>query len=132
MATSTAPSGTSASVVPNQSLYIQNLPEKLQKSDLRRNLYMLFSTYGPVIDITALKTPKMRGQAHILFRDINSAQLAMRNLNNTDFFGREMVSLPFSKARGCKRDCDTNRIVTENILRQIPLPNNRQTHRNFR
>jgi RNA recognition motif-containing protein len=37
-------------VQPNQSLYIQNLPEKLQKPDLKRSLYMLFSTFGPVLD----------------------------------------------------------------------------------
>ncbi|SMQ52390.1 unnamed protein product [Zymoseptoria tritici ST99CH_1A5] len=98
MAANASAPGTEARLTPNQSLYIQNLPEKLQKSDLKRNLYMLFSTYGPVIDITALKTPKMRGQAHILFRDINSAQLAMRNLNNMEFFGREM-RITYAKSR---------------------------------
>lgn len=76
----------------SQSLYIQNLPEKLQKHDLKRNLYMLLSTYGPVLDITAVKSPKMRGQAHVLFRDVQSAQLALRNCNGFEFFGREMVS----------------------------------------
>lgn len=82
----------SANIPPNQSLYIQNLPEKLQKDDLRRALYMLFSSYGPVLDITALKNQKMRGQAHVLFRDIGSATQAMRAQNGEDFFGREMVS----------------------------------------
>jgi RNA recognition motif-containing protein len=82
---------TPQSVNPNQSLYIQNLPEKLQKHDLKRNLYMLFSTYGPVLDITAVKTPKMRGQAHVLFRDVNVATQAMRHCQGFEFFGREMV-----------------------------------------
>ncbi|KAJ9634562.1 hypothetical protein H2199_008845 [Coniosporium tulheliwenetii] len=50
-------------------LYLSNLPDKLQKADLRRSLYMLFSTYGPVLDVVALKTSKMRGQAHVVFRD---------------------------------------------------------------
>lgn len=81
--TSTAP--------PNQSLYLQNLPEKLQKEDLRRALYMLFSTYGPVLDITALKTKAMRGQAHVLFRDQHSATQALRSCQGNEFFGREMV-----------------------------------------
>ena len=78
---------------PSQSLYIQNLPEKLQKHDLKRNLYMLFTTYGPVLDITAVKSSKMRGQAHVLFRDTNTATQAMRHTQGMDFFGREMVSL---------------------------------------
>lgn len=79
------------SIPPNQSLYIQNLPEKLQKEDLKRALYMLFSPYGPVVDITALKTAKMRGQAHVLFRDVQTANQAMRQCQGYDFFGREMV-----------------------------------------
>ncbi|CZT17974.1 related to small nuclear ribonucleoprotein U2B` (U2 small nuclear RNA-associated protein B`) [Ramularia collo-cygni] len=82
----------------SQSLYIQNLPEKLQKHDLKRNLYMLFSTYGPVLDITAVKSAKMRGQAHVLFRDVQSAQLALRSCNGFEFFGREM-RISYAKSR---------------------------------
>ncbi|KAF2168829.1 hypothetical protein M409DRAFT_33437, partial [Zasmidium cellare ATCC 36951] len=83
---------------PNQSLYIQNLPEKLQKHDLKRNLYMLLSTYGPVLEITAVKTPKMRGQAHVLFRDVQSATQAMRHCQGFDFFGKEM-RVSYAKSR---------------------------------
>jgi len=85
MAMATAP------LPPSQSLYIQNLPEKFQKDDLRRELYMLFSTYGPVLDVTALKTKKMRGQAHVLFRDAQSATQAMRGCQGNELGGREMV-----------------------------------------
>jgi RNA recognition motif-containing protein len=80
-----------SNVAPSQSLYIQNLPEKLQKEDLRRELYMLFSTYGPVLDITAQKTAKMRGQAHILFKDTQTATQALRNCQGMEISGREMV-----------------------------------------
>lgn len=75
------------------SLYCTNLPDKLQKQDLRLSLYTLFSTYGPVLDVVALKTAKMRGQAHIVFRDIQASTQAMRALQGFDFFGKEMVSL---------------------------------------
>lgn len=75
------------------SLYCTNLPDKLQKQDLRLSLYTLFSTYGPVLDVVALKTAKMRGQAHIVFRDIQTSTQAMRALQGFDFFGKEMVSL---------------------------------------
>ncbi|KAJ9660126.1 hypothetical protein H2201_007033 [Coniosporium apollinis] len=75
---------------PNQTLYLSNLPDKLQKADLRRSLYMLFSTYGPVLDVVALKTSKMRGQAHVVFRDVQAASQAMRQLQGWDFFGKEM------------------------------------------
>jgi RNA recognition motif-containing protein len=78
---------------PNQTLYITNLPSsKIQKSDLRISLYTLFSTYGPVLDVVALRTMKMRGQAHVVFRDIQTATQAMRALQGFEFFGKEMVS----------------------------------------
>lgn len=77
---------------PNQTLYVSNLQDKLNKADLKRALYMIFSAYGPVLDVIALKTTKMRGQAHICYRDINTATQAMRALQGFDFFGKEMVS----------------------------------------
>ncbi|MCJ1233351.1 U2 snRNP complex subunit msl1 [Varicellaria rhodocarpa] len=84
------PSKTNSTGAPNQSLYITNLPEKLPKQDLRLSLYTLFSTYGPVLDVVALKTSKMRGQAHIVFRDIQASTQAMRALQGFDFFGKDM------------------------------------------
>lgn len=53
---------------------------------------MLFSTYGPVLDIVALKTMSMRGQAHVVFRDIQAATQAMRSLDGEEFLGRNLVS----------------------------------------
>ncbi|KAL9029724.1 MAG: hypothetical protein Q9196_002063 [Gyalolechia fulgens] len=76
---------------PNQTLYLKNLPDKLQKYDLRLSLYTLFSTYGPVLDVVALKTKSMRGQAHIVFRDVQASTQAMRALQGFDFFGKEMI-----------------------------------------
>lgn len=73
------------------SLYVKNLNDKLQKTDLKRNLYMLFATYGVVLDVIALKTPRMRGQAHIVFRDADSSTQAMRALQGFEFFGKPMV-----------------------------------------
>ncbi|KAI6809994.1 hypothetical protein KC340_g15505 [Hortaea werneckii] len=87
-----------ATVPPNQSLYLQNLPEKHPKPSLRRELYALFSTYGAILDITALKTPQMRGQAHILFRDIASANLAMREAQGFELGGRP-IRISFSRNR---------------------------------
>ena len=72
-------------------LYVSNLTDKLQKADLRLSLYALFSTYGPVLDVVALMTMKMRGQAHIVYRDIQASTQAMRSLQGFEFFGKEMV-----------------------------------------
>ncbi|PUU78512.1 hypothetical protein B9Z19DRAFT_1114883 [Tuber borchii] len=75
---------------PNQTLYLQNLNDKIRKPDLRTELYTLFSTYGVVLDVNALKTMKGRGQAHITFRDVAAATQAMRALQGFEFFGKEM------------------------------------------
>jgi U2 small nuclear ribonucleoprotein B'' len=72
-------------------LYVRGLPDKLPKEDLKRNLYMLFATYGVILDVVALKTMKMRGQAHVVFRDQDASTQAMRALNGFMFFGKEMV-----------------------------------------
>jgi len=82
---------------PNQTLYLTNLPSaKIQKYDIRLSLYMLFSTYGPVLDVVAMKTQKMRGQAHITFRDIQTATQAMRSLQGFEFFGYK-IQIQYAK-----------------------------------
>ena len=56
---------------------------------------MLFSTYGPVLDIVTTrigaKSQNMRGQAHVVFRDIQTSTQAMRALQGFDLYGKEMV-----------------------------------------
>ncbi|KAK4085338.1 uncharacterized protein Triagg1_328 [Trichoderma aggressivum f. europaeum] len=86
-------------IPPNQTLYVTNLPSaKIQKPDLRTALYTLFSTFGPVLDIVALKTMEMRGQAHIVFRDIQAATQAMRSLDGQTFLGRPM-KIQYAKSK---------------------------------
>ncbi|KAK5076967.1 hypothetical protein LTR64_005554 [Lithohypha guttulata] len=79
---------------PNQTLYIRNLNQKINRDDLKRALYMLFSTYGPVLDIVSCrvsaKGQQMRGQAHVCFRDIQTSTQAMRSLQGFEIFGKEM------------------------------------------
>ena len=53
---------------PNTTLYIKNLNDKVKKDELRAQLFALFTTYGRIIDVVALKGPKMKGQAFVVFR----------------------------------------------------------------
>ncbi|KAG5460768.1 MAG: hypothetical protein BJ554DRAFT_7142, partial [Olpidium bornovanus] len=75
---------------PNQTIYVRNLPEKLQKEELKRCLYELFSAYGRIMDIVALKTEKMRGQAFVVFREVSSAAASLKALNGFMFFEKPM------------------------------------------
>ncbi|KAJ1935584.1 hypothetical protein FBU59_005339 [Linderina macrospora] len=77
-------------IPPSQTLYIRNLNDKVQKPVLKETLYSLCVSYGRILDIVALKTTKMRGQAFVVFSDIAAATTAMRHLNGRAFFGRPL------------------------------------------
>lgn len=76
---------------PSPTLYVNNLNDKIQKEELRSQLYSLFSTYGKLIDVVATKTPKMRGQAFCVFSDLAGATSAMRACEGMLFYDKPMV-----------------------------------------
>lgn len=65
-------------------------------TELKRSLYCLFSQYGRILDVVALKTPKLRGQAWVAFSEVTSASNAVRQMQNFPFYDKPMVSLPSS------------------------------------
>lgn len=65
---------------PNHTIYINNLNEKIKKDELKKSLYAIFSQFGQIMDIVALKTLKMRGQAFVIFKEIASATNALRTM----------------------------------------------------
>lgn len=77
-------------VPPNQTIYINNLNEKVKKEELKKSLYAIFSQFGPILDIVALKTLKMRGQAFVVFRDLGSATNALRSMQGFPFYDKPM------------------------------------------
>ncbi|XP_038053092.1 U1 small nuclear ribonucleoprotein A-like [Patiria miniata] len=77
-------------VPPNQTIYINNLNEKIKKDELKKSLYAIFSQFGQILDIVALKTLKMRGQAFVVFKDINSATNALRSMQGFPFYEKPM------------------------------------------
>lgn len=87
-------------------------------------MYMLFSTYGPVLDIVTTrvgsKGQKMRGQAHVVFRDVQTSTQAMRALQGFDFFGKELkivyakgTSHIIPRLRGTFEPPTTNAVAAE-------------------
>lgn len=75
---------------PNHTIYINRLNEKIKKEELKRSLYYLFSQFGHILDIVAMKTIKMHGQAFIIFKDLSSATAALRSLQGFPFYGMPM------------------------------------------
>lgn len=62
----------------------------------------------------ALKTMKMRGQAHIAFRDVQASTQAMRALQGFDFFGKEM-RVAYAKGK-------TNSVAMLDGTYKMPVP----------
>ena len=77
-------------VRPNLTVYINNLNEKIKKDDLKKSLYAIFSQFGQILDIVALKTLKMRGQAFVIFKEISSATNALRSMQGFPFYDKPM------------------------------------------
>lgn len=76
---------------PNTTLYINNLNDKVNKEELKLQLYALFATHGKIIDIVASKTDKMRGQAFLVFSDLAGATAAMRACEGMIFYDKPLV-----------------------------------------
>lgn len=75
---------------PNETLYIQNLPDssKTKKSTIKRALLGLLSPFGPVVSLNVTKTKKLRGQAWVVFADVAAATLALRELQGQNVLGK--------------------------------------------
>ncbi|KAH9912610.1 RNA-binding domain-containing protein [Epithele typhae] len=79
-----------ATTQPNTTLYVNNLNEKVKKDELRAQLFVLFTTYGRILDVVALKGPKMKGQAFVVFTDLSGATAALRGCEGMVFYDKPM------------------------------------------
>ncbi|KAF5393782.1 hypothetical protein D9757_000070 [Collybiopsis confluens] len=99
----------SASTQPNSTLYVNNLNDKVHKDELRLQLLALFTTYGKVVDIVASKSPKMRGQAFLVFSDLASATTAMRACEGMVFYDKPLrIDYAKTKSYATSRKDDPN------------------------
>lgn len=60
-------------------------------SDLKKSLYAIFSQFGQILDIVAMKGIKMNGQAFVIFKDITSSTNALRAMQGFPFYDKPMV-----------------------------------------
>ncbi|KAI7836005.1 hypothetical protein COHA_010089 [Chlorella ohadii] len=75
-----------ADIPPNQTIYVNNLPEKIKKHELKQLLYALFGQFGKIIDVVTMRTDRLRGQAWIVFADIAAATNALRGMQGFPFY----------------------------------------------
>ena len=83
---------------PNQTVYINNLNEKLKLDELKMALYSFYSQFGPIMDIQLMKTARMRGQAFIAFDSISAASEAIRQTQGYVFYDRP-IRIDYAKSK---------------------------------
>jgi U1 small nuclear ribonucleoprotein A len=71
-------------------LYIKNLNEKINLTDMKYSLNFLFSQFGEVIAIQISKKNKLRGQCFITFAKPGQARRALKSLQGLSFFRKEL------------------------------------------
>ena len=62
-----------------------------RNSELKKSLYAIFSQFGEILEIVAAKNLRARGQAFVVFKDINSASNALRSMQGFPFYEKPMV-----------------------------------------
>lgn len=77
--------------LPNNTLYCQNLNERIPLRLLKEYLQKEMSKYGTVLVVMARKSLSMRGQAFVVFEELKSAIAALESLQSTKLFSKRMI-----------------------------------------
>lgn len=85
-------------VPPSQTIYVSNLYEKLNKEELRKCLYAMFSQFGKILDVVCMKTYRLRGQSWIVYSDAAAATNALRTMQSFPFFEKPL-RIAFAKGK---------------------------------
>lgn len=84
-------------IPPKQTIYINNLNDRIKMEPMKQALHAAFSQFGPIVDIVMRKSYRLRGQAFIIFRDIESATKALRTMQGFPFYDRPL-RIQYAKA----------------------------------
>lgn len=82
---------------PNQTIYVNNISEKIKIPALTTELKAIFNQFGSILEIQAKKNLRMRGQAFIVFEDIESAKKAVATMQGFPFHDKKM-RIAFAKS----------------------------------
>lgn len=72
------------------SVYVQNLEERVKIETVVSSLKTLFSEFGNVIDVVAKKNLKAKGQAFVVFDNPQSALDAVEEIQGFELFEKPM------------------------------------------
>ncbi|KAH9996487.1 hypothetical protein BJV77DRAFT_1059324 [Russula vinacea] len=92
------PASSSNSEHVSETLYIQNLNEKIRIDVLKASLRGLFKSYGEVLDVVAHNNLRMRGQAFVSFASADVAKKALKEVKGFPLYSKPM-QISFAKSR---------------------------------
>lgn len=81
---------TGSDVPANQTIYINNLNEKIKLEELKKSLRAVFSQFGKILEVLAFKTLKHKGQAWVVFEEVSPATNALRQMQGFPFYDKPM------------------------------------------
>ncbi|KAF2273561.1 U2 small nuclear ribonucleoprotein B [Westerdykella ornata] len=76
--------------VPIETVYVNNLEERIKIDTMKQALHAVFDHYGPILDIVAKKSLKRKGQAFIVFDSQKSCLDAIEEMTGFEMYGKKM------------------------------------------
>ncbi|KAH8739321.1 U1 snrnp [Cryptosporidium ryanae] len=108
----------------NNTIYINNLNEKIPILELKEALNNFFSRFGVISSIKCFNSFYRKGQAWISFESVESAEIAVKNGKNVVIFGRPMrVSFSVENSRSYPKEKIRNeyQMIPKSIKSRIEL-----------
>ncbi|KAH7116055.1 hypothetical protein B0J11DRAFT_510397 [Dendryphion nanum] len=76
--------------VPIETVYVNNLEERVKLDTMKETLRRVFEHYGTILDIVAKASLKRKGQAFIVFDSQQSALAAVTEMDGFEMYGKVM------------------------------------------
>mmetsp|Transcript_11320 Transcript_11320/g.15674 ORF Transcript_11320/g.15674 Transcript_11320/m.15674 type:complete len:269 (+) Transcript_11320:71-877(+) len=92
--------------LPNNTVYVNNLNEKVKIVELQKALTHVFTQFGNILEVQASKALKKRGQAWVVFDSKESAEKCIKEMNGFNFYDKPL-RINFAKSKSdiiAKRD----------------------------
>ena len=70
---------------------VKNLEESIKIDQLKEALTDVFSEYGEIVDLVAKTNLKAKGQAFIVFDDVEAASRAVKEVQGFELFDKPML-----------------------------------------
>ncbi|RXW17685.1 hypothetical protein EST38_g8169 [Candolleomyces aberdarensis] len=102
-----------------ETLYIQNLNEKIKPDVMKASLRGLFKAYGEVLDVVAHSNLRMRGQAFVSFESPEVAKKAMAEVQRFPLYSKPMqISFARTPSDAVVQKKDPNNLEAHKQRRQ--------------